>query len=102
MRWYLLHPEMRAEMLGFIPSFLDEADPRPAKEQFNERYVSGGGWSPFSGFRLGHNNALSYPGDPPLVALAETKLRNELIVFYRHAWVAIIQPDRTFEACRMD
>jgi hypothetical protein len=30
------------------------------------------------------------------------ELRDELILIYEHSWVAIIQPDRTFETCRMD
>ena len=33
---------------GLIPSFLDLDDPRPAREQFNERYVAG--WNKFEGF----------------------------------------------------
>ena len=35
------------EEWGFIPSFLHADDPRPAAEQFNERYP--GGWQNFPG-----------------------------------------------------
>jgi len=45
---------------------------------------------------------LRYPGDPILAPLAQAKLRDELIVFYRHALVAIIQPDGSFEVSRVD
>lgn len=43
-----------------------------------------------------------YPGDPPLYPLAQTQLRDELIIFYDHEIVAVFQPDGSFEACRMN
>lgn len=88
--------------LGLIPLWLNEDDSRPAKEQLDSAYGHGGGWWPFNGFTLTSDNSLTYPGDPPLRPIAWTKLRDETIVMYRHAWVAIIQPDRSFEVCRMD
>lgn len=100
MKWYLVHPKA-PEALGYIPNFLSSADPRPAREQFNERYVFGG-WRPFEGFKLGKDFALLYPGDPPTIPVAWTLLRDERIVVYLHQWVAIIQPDNSFEVCRMD
>ena len=33
LNWKLLHPQA-ADMLGYIPSFIYEDDPRSAKEQF--------------------------------------------------------------------
>jgi hypothetical protein len=102
MVWQFLRPEMTPEHLGLLPGWLDESDPRPAKDQFNARYQHGGGWRPMKGFKLNADNSLSYPGDPPLIPLAQLQFRNELIVFYEHAWVAIIHKDRYFEACRMD
>lgn len=99
----LLDPRMTQEHVGFIPFFLDEDDPRPAREQLDAHYQHGGGWSPFKGFTLNPDNSLQYPGDPPTRPLAQTTLHNEeLIVFYDYSWVAIIQPDRSFEVCRMD
>lgn len=56
----------------------------------------------FKGFTLADDNSLVYPGDPPVQPLAQAKLRHELVVFYPHSWVAVIQPDRSFEVCRMD
>ena len=98
----LLHPKMTQERLGWLPSFLDVDDPRPAKEQFHERYAHGGGWNPFKGFEMRKGYSIKYPGDPAHKPLAQAKLRDELIVFYDYAWVAIIQPDGSFEIARMD
>jgi hypothetical protein len=100
--WEMLHPQMRPDMLGLLIDWLDDDDPRPAREQFNSHYGHGGGWRPFSGFKLTPSNTLTYPEDPPLVPLARAFLREEMVLFYQHAWVAIVQPDRSFEACRMD
>jgi hypothetical protein len=96
------HPRATWDHIGMIPYWLSADDPRPAAEQLDGNYGHGGGWRPFEGFRLLDDDSLKYPGDPPLRPIAEMKLRRELILIYQHAWVAIIQPDRTFEACRMD
>ena len=99
--WHQLHPNATPEMLGYIPSFLNENDPTPAREQFNENYI--GGWHPFQGFKLNTITLeLEYPNDPPTVPLAYAEFRNEVIVVYQHAWVAIIQADGSFEVSRMD
>jgi hypothetical protein len=102
MVWELLHPQMRPENLGYLPGFLDPNDPRPAREQFNERYARGGGWSPMKGHQLRGDNSLEYPGDPRIHPIAQTWLRDELILLYPSDWVAIVQRDRSFEVCRMD
>jgi hypothetical protein len=98
----ILRPGVTEGHVGMIPCWLDEADPRPAAEQLDARYGHGGGWRPFKGFRLLDDDSLRYPGDPPLRPIAELRLREELVLIYPHAWVAIIQSDRTFEVCRMD
>lgn len=98
--WTLNHPKMTVEHLGFIPTFLSLADPRPAKEQFDTGYV--GGWTPFKGFRMSEDRTLTYPGDPPMKPLAETNFRDEKIYVYQSAWVAVVQPDGSHEICRMD
>lgn len=99
--WELLHPRMTYEHLGFLPDFFSEHDPRPAKEQINSNYRFGG-WQKFDGFKLGADNSLKYPGDPSLEPLAQAQLRDELIILYQSSWVAIIQPDRSFEVARID
>src|SRR5262245_12931536 len=95
--------------LGALPYMLSEQDPRPAREQLSEHYQHGGGWRPFNSFRLGKNDELiskihdlEGPDDPPLHPVARVRLRDEWIMFYRFSWVAIIQPDGSFEVCRMD
>lgn len=98
--WTMLHPEMTMGHLGYLPPRLDLNDPSPAKEQLGRQQP--GGWFPFHGPVLRDDNSLKCPGDPPLRPLAQTRLRDELIVFYDHSWVAIIQPDRSFEVARMD
>ena len=102
LKFEMLHPRMTEAALGDIPSFLDAGDPRPAAKQIDANYRHGGGWHPQPKFKLLDNNDIHYPGDPPLDPLAQAKLRDELIVFYRHAYVAIIQPDRTYEVARVD
>jgi len=104
MTWVMLHPHMTLDVLGFLPGMLSEEDPRPAREQFNERYAYGGGWRPFGQdkFKLKDNLVLTYPEDPPSVPLALLEFRNELIVFYEHAIVMIRQRDGSFEVSRMD
>lgn len=106
MMWAQLNPNAHIDMLGFIPEFLEEDDPRPAKEQFNDRYGFGGGWQPMPGFQLleGANGMirLKYPGDPVMSPLFMTKLRDEMIVVYEHAFVLILRKDGTWEVARMD
>jgi hypothetical protein len=92
------------DMVGFIPSFLDEDDPRPAREQLDAHYGHGGGWRPMQGWDYNfHNRTLRYPGDPEMGPIAEMWLRKEMILVYPHAWVAIVQPDGvSVEIARMD
>lgn len=97
MAW--LKRDMRVD-LGYLPPMLVESDPRPAREQFAERYVFGG-WNPQPKFTM-RGDLLCFPGDRPLEPLAETQLRQERIILYEHDWVAIVQPDGSFEAARLD
>jgi len=103
MHWHILHPQMTPEALGFLPSFLNESDPRPAKEQIHSNYQHGGGWRPFKGFEFNPKTfSLKYPGDPTFRPLARMQLRNETILFYDYAWVGIMQKDGSFEVARID
>jgi hypothetical protein len=98
-----LHPRATMDHIGLIPSFLVEADPRPAREQFDERYSFGGGWHPMANFKLDPKTfALKYPGDPAFKPIARIPFRKEQIYIYEHAFVCIVQEDGSFEAARMD
>jgi hypothetical protein len=97
------------EVWGLIPYFLDENDPRGAKEQFADKYV--GGWSPFEGFKLDTRNMeLSYSDDPPMKPISvllwnapEGKRRPEMVFLYESSWVMVIDPStETWEVSRMD
>lgn len=103
MRITFLHPEMTPEHLGFLPSFLNDADQRPIREQFNANYVAG--WHPMKGLTLLDGRTLHYPNDPLMEPIARIDMedgRKEFVYFYEHDIVAIVQPDGSFEACRMD
>lgn len=97
----LKHPRMTHEALGFLPHFLSEANPEKAAKQIDANYQHGGGWNSFKGFTM-TERGLEYPGDPPIVLLAEAQLRDETIRLYQHAWVAIVQPDGSFDVARID
>ena len=102
---YFLHPKATEDHVGMIPDFLDESDPRPAKEQIHDNYVHGGGWRNMKGFTLNwldETPVLQYPGDPKLRPLAVMRLREERIFVYQYGITAIIQPDGSFEAARLD
>ena len=96
-----IRAELVADAVGFIPEFLDENDPRPAREQINEAYAHGGGRRAFSGFTR-TSNGLQYPGDPPMKPYAQAHLRDETIVVFPHAWTMIVQADGSWEVARLD
>jgi hypothetical protein len=107
MIWFMLHPTAEMDVLGLIPSMLDDDDPRPADEQIEANYQHGGGWCPQSGFKLLSNGSLSYPGDPPFPVIAMTILhaftdKPEEIRFYQYDFVAIVQADGSYEVSRID
>ena len=102
-RFELLHPQMTQAMLGFIPAFLSEHDPRSAREQIDENYQHGGGWRPLKGWVfLPATGVIKYPGDEALMPLASVTLRDERIYYYPHSWVAIVGPDGAYEVARLD
>lgn len=101
MRIKFLHPH-GIDLVGYIPEFLFESDDRPAREQFNERYAHGGGWSPFNGFAVSDDATLEYPGDPAIKPVARIAFRDEEIFIYPYAWVMIRQPNGSTEVARMD
>ena len=87
---------------GYILEFLDDDDPRPVREQFHERYISG--WHPApAGLDFDVvSGILRYPGDPPLRATSVVIFGREVIALFPGSFVVIIQPDESWEAARMD
>jgi hypothetical protein len=102
MLWEPKHPRARPEWLGFLPSFFSESNPEPAAKQVDRNYSHGGGWQPFNGFKMNEAGELVYPGDPPMRLLYEARLRDEVLRFYDGQWLAIMQPDGSFEVSRVD
>lgn len=100
MIWTPKHLSAHKDMLGYLPGFLSEIDPRKASEQIARRYV--GGWQRFPGFTMLENGNLKYPGDPETQLLFESKLHEETIRLYEYSWLAIIQADGTYEVARLD
>jgi hypothetical protein len=92
------------DLVGYTPMFLDESDPADARTQLDRNYAHGGGWHDFSGFTFVDGDApvLTYPGDPPTEAVAEWRLRDERVILFDHAWVAVVQPDGSIRVARMD
>lgn len=101
-RFKFLHPKATEDHVGIIPMMLDGRNPAPAQQQLDEGYQHGGGYHPLPKWELLPDNSIKYPGDEPLPPLASIQLRHELILIYPSAWVAIIQPDRSFVVARMD
>jgi hypothetical protein len=91
------------DALGYIPDFLSNWDEESAAAQINKNYSHGGGWSPMNGWKFDPvTSALVYPGDQPMKPLAETMLRDERILVYPSAWVAIVQPNGAFQVAKVD
>jgi hypothetical protein len=94
-------------VIGFLGHMLWDNNPRSAQEQLDAAYAHGGGFRPFNGFRLKHwgeegRAELVYPEDPPMRELSRCKLRDETIIMFDYAWVAVVQPDGSFVVSRMD
>lgn len=106
MHMKILNPRVSSWHLGMIPEWLEAAETTKISliEFFNHAYAHGGGWRPFKGFTLNEDNSLKYPGDPALKPFVEFTMddRPDKVFMYDHAWVAIVQPNRSFEVCRMD
>lgn len=100
--WYLANVRVPTKVqdgaVGFLSLIFLKGDPRPAKEQIEERYAHGGGYRPHPGFIVSAaGSLLIYPGDPEegeenevYQAIAWTKLDSgELVILYDGSWVRI-------------
>lgn len=86
---------------GYIPTFLNEDDPRTTIEQLDDGYISG--WQKFEGFTMNPKTySLKYPGDPAYKPTDVAKFRDDIIAIYPHSWVMVLMPDGKHEICRMD
>jgi hypothetical protein len=106
-------PEARVQAaLGLLPQFFSEIDMRPAREQINTAYAHGGGWHPFNSCIGGQVKGnftfnkktltLTYPGDPPMRAIAQAQIRDDIILVFEHAWVMIWNANGDWELARID
>lgn len=106
MIWIQLDPRVSIEdAVGLLPALLSDADNRSAVDQFAANYI--GGWMDSKVGERGFTafddfTKLHWPGDPPLHALALTRLRAERIIVYESAYVAVIQDDGSFRVARLD
>lgn len=107
LNWFALDPRVTPEHLGFIPSFLDDADERPLAEQIDAHYAHGGGWRSHPHLERWSFDeetlALRYAGDDdPYQPIAACTLRGEVLLLYPSSWVLILQPDGKFDISRID
>jgi hypothetical protein len=98
---------------GILPMFFSETDPRPAKEQIAEQYISG--WRHFDYFsHVSDHDVIGQaqlhakpgtddePGDPPMREVSRAELRDETLILFECEWLAIVQKDGSFEVQRCD
>jgi len=104
--WFGLVEPFDPEILGLLPDIFRADDPRPGKQQVNERYQHGGGWQKQDKWKFNRKTkAITFPGDAPLMPLALTglPLSQEVVALYPHGYVIIVHDDNgTFEVARMD
>lgn len=100
------NPQDVLGFLGAIPSFISMEDPRPVVEQINEHYQHGGGWRDMQiggeGWTMLEGDCLKYPEDPKMTPVARTQVREEKVIFYEYALVAVVQKDGSFRVARID
>ncbi len=95
------------DILGFLPDIVIPGDPRPVRAQLDDRYSHGGGYRAFGRGQwefTASNMRLKYPGDPVMkpVAALELPLSQELVLFYPHQMLLILQADGLCEVVRVD
>ena len=79
-------------VVGRIPEFFDETDPRPAREQADENYAHGGGCHPTPNLKLrieGDAYVLDsvFSEDPPMRELSRAKLIEPTVPVQRRSTV---------------
>ena len=85
---------------GHILGFLNKTDPRPAREQFKERYP--GGWVPEPEMTFNRKRLLlTYADAAPMRPLSLMSFHDETVLLYPHWWVLILQRNGKWEAASM-
>jgi len=102
--WIGLDPQFHPDDLGHLCDIILPDDERPVKDQLNDRYAHGGGYSPLPGFKLDRMTmSIRWPGDPPLRPSAMTMIGAEKVFYYHYGcWLLILQPDESYEVTRVD
>ena len=96
-----VEPQRLIDAMGVLPAWVDPADPRPARLQFETKYRFG--VTEIPGVEVMPDGTWSYPGDPVLHPIAKIERAHEIVYFYRGAFVAIVQKsDGASFATRMD
>lgn len=91
------------KLWGYIPSYLDVHDERPAAAQLAARYI--GGWKPRDWFHLEQMPSGYYAlkgKDVPVAEIARMWFGSETLVLFEQFWCAIIQPDGSYEVACVD
>ena len=93
-------------VVGLLSHIIKDSDPDPVRVQIGVRYAHGGGYNPIKNFKIKHLGVdraeLRYPGDPAYAELSRTQIRDEVVILFECALVAIVQPDESFVVTRMD
>ena len=100
------------EVTGLLPEIIWQDDPRPAREQFNDRYAHGGGWNPMKGWLFkpgpdGEATLVFQSNDEEDDAeeyreMSRTTINSEILILFDCEFLAIVQPDGSFEVDRVD
>ena len=106
--WFILpnsyfDSQQTIDMLGMIPNMFDVNDPRDVQDQIRDNYI--GGWNPMFGITIEPSDkmfALKYPDDPDLYPIGFTVVRNQTVLVYPFAWVAIVTEGKDTEVARLD
>lgn len=103
--WGLVHPHANCDMVGYIPSFIDNSSDVPLIEQINAEYISGWHKSDQPWKRdLKSNTMWACDEDQPfrMIARYHHKPTGEYLEFYESSFTAVVKPDGTFEVARLD
>ena len=103
------------DALGYVPAFVNNIDPRPIKEQIEERYQYFTSWKQMAILDGEHSNAepgdvvfnaktlaFEYPGDPAMRATAKFEHNGERIYAYQYGVFVVIDAQGDAWYTRLD